>query len=851
MAARANDETSARESITAVWLQQTVGGDPLSLRVVERAHMVAVPTAGAVWLAVGAEGLLLSVLTYLAGLVLIFATVRPGRRLPYLAVMDLLVVFGCITLDRDLWFPMTIAALAASSIGWLLSVRVALLLAGLSTFGVGATGVIAGADAVFATTALYGLVAGALAITNGNLYAQRARAANRITELLDSVSVLIWEADLDEARLTYVAGHVDQILGVDAATWLAGSLLDWIHPDDLPQFLVDWESHIGQEPIEQEVRALGAGGTWVPLRQTVRPVRVGGRLLIRGVSQDITAESHARQAVEQYAEIVERMHDGLLVLRHEHADGRHSLRLERWNRSAGHLLGLDDSHRGERLVHFLPTVARDIRRRNREVAGHIGDGLVGTALPVRLGGDERWLDYELFPVGGPIFALRLSDVTARTHGEQLLRHQATHDHLTGLSNRVALVEHLEGALADGNPVGLLLLDLDQFKEINDTLGHHYGDRVLGVLANRFSRLPGIDVVARLGGDEFAFVVDDVADVRVLEQVADRVADVVEQTVRLDDLSLRVGASIGLALAPEHGRAADLLLQHADIAMYQAKRLGRQHAVYRTADDRHTVVRLALMADLPHLLGHDELRMWFQPKVDLRSGRVTGVEALMRWEHPREGLLTPDRFLELLEVSGQMNLVTWAALDQSLTAIAAVAPGLSVAVNVPARALQDDHVPARILDRVTMAGLLPSQLHLELTEREIMEDNTTVRSVLEELCAAGVGISIDDFGTGYSSLSYLRRLPVNEIKIDRTFVAGMLANDHDYLIARAITDLGRNLGHRITAEGVEDEATLELLRSIGCEDAQGYLFSRPVPPEQLAATIRRIEARWAGRSTHVQ
>ncbi|MCU0272662.1 MAG: EAL domain-containing protein, partial [Acidimicrobiales bacterium] len=768
------------------------------------------------------------------------------RRLPYLAVMDLLVIFSAILLDPDLWFPMTIAALAATSIGWLLSVRVALLLAVISTAGVGITGLVTGADAAFATTALYGVVTFTLGLTNGSLYEQRTKAARRITELLDSVPVLLWEADIADARLTYVAGHVERILGVDAETWSTMSPDDWLHPDDLDAFDVDWDAHVDGEPLEHEVRARRGDGTWVPLRQIVRPVRVGGRLLLRGVSQDITAEQRAREAVHQYAEIVQRMHDGLIVLRHQVVDGRDTLRLLRWNRSAQELLRLTDAHRDLRFRDVLPGIARDVHRQidGRPLARDGGpDGLTGTEIPVTLGADARWVDYELFRVSETAVALRISDVTSRKETQDLLRRQATHDHLTGLLNRVALVEHLEAALAAERHVGLLLLDLDQFKEINDTLGHHYGDRVLSILARRFSRLEGVDLVARLGGDEFAFLVDEVRDLTALEHLAERVATVVEQTIGIDDLSMRVGPSIGLALAPEHGHMADVLLQHADIAMYQAKRLGRGHMAYRPADDRHTLDRLALMAELPNLLAADELRMWFQPKVDLRTGRVAGVEALMRWEHPREGLLVPDRFIELLEVSGQLTEVTWVALDRSLSTVARVDPGLSIAVNIPARALHDPDAATRILDRLALAGLPPERLHLELTEREIMEDSTSVRAVLDDLRGAGVRISIDDFGTGYSSLSYLRRLPVSEIKIDRAFVAGMLQNDHDFLIARAITDLGHNLGHRIVAEGVEDEATLELLRSMGCDEAQGFLFARPVPPEQLAEVIRRIEDRW--------
>jgi len=284
----------------------------------------------------------------------------------------------------------------------------------------------------------------------------------------------------------------------------------------------------------------------------------------------------------------------------------------------------------------------------------------------------------------------------------------------------------------------------------------------------------------------------------------------------------------------HGNDPHTLLQRADVAMYDAKRSSAPFHMYVPDDDRHSRERLALMGELRNLLD-GELELWFQPKVDLRSGRATELEALARWQHPRRGLLAPNQFIELCEVSGLIGELTFRVLDLAIDALAQW-PEVRMAVNVPVRNLYSRKLPGQIADRLATAGIAADRLIVEITEREIMEDHRAIADVLQELDGLGVKISIDDFGTGFSSLTHLRRLPISEIKIDQSFIGGMLDRENDYIIARSIVDLAHNLGHRVVAEGVEDTATLELLRGLGCDVAQGYLFGRPGPATRIRTLI---------------
>jgi diguanylate cyclase (GGDEF)-like protein len=424
------------------------------------------------------------------------------------------------------------------------------------------------------------------------------------------------------------------------------------------------------------------------------------------------------------------------------------------------------------------------------------------------------------------------------------RHDATHDALTGLVNRSRFHAVVQEAIAESGPddgVAVMLLDLDRFKEVNDTLGHHYGDQVLAAAGPRLADAlrPG-DVLARLGGDEFAVLVTGLADDGDPGAIAERMLDALRAPIEIDGVQIDVAASIGVARHPGDGEDVHALLRSADVAMYRAKErhLGWLH--YAPDQDPHTRERLALVGDLRRALeAGTGLEVWYQPKLDLGAGRVVGVEALVRWRHPVLNLLPPDLFIPLAERTGLIKPLTFAVLECAVRDLAAWrADGLELglAVNLSTRGLMDPELAPAVARVLDAQGVDPAWLTLEITESAIMADPETALVVVEQLRGGGVTLSIDDFGTGYSSLSYLRHLRASEIKIDRSFVQRMATDAGDLTIVKSTIDLARNLGLRVVAEGVEDRETLEALHRLGADQAQGYFLSPPRPREAFEAWL---------------
>jgi diguanylate cyclase (GGDEF)-like protein len=420
-----------------------------------------------------------------------------------------------------------------------------------------------------------------------------------------------------------------------------------------------------------------------------------------------------------------------------------------------------------------------------------------------------------------------------------LRHQATHDALTNLPNRVALHERGAGALAHarrhGSLAALLLIDLDRFKEVNDTMGHEQGDRLLVEVSRRLrDALRRDDVLARLGGDEFA-VLAVLPHRGALGEVATRLHAALARPFDLGGVGVELGGSIGIALQPDHGDDISALLRRADVAMYQAKESGTQIETYDATSDPYSAERLQLLGDLRRAIDHDELVLHFQPKVALGSGAVIGVEALVRWEHPERGLLEPSAFLGLAERTGLITDVTRWVIDAAVGQCAAwraEGTDLSVAINLAAANIVDTTLPARIAEALERWDVPRDRLQCEISEDTVMGDPRRATDVLERLRAQGIRLSLDDFGTGHSSLSYLKRLPLDEVKIDRSFVSGMAVEASDAAIVRSTIDLARHLGLDVVAEGVESEEVLEVLQSLDCDIAQGFLLSRPLPAAEL-------------------
>jgi diguanylate cyclase (GGDEF)-like protein len=417
-----------------------------------------------------------------------------------------------------------------------------------------------------------------------------------------------------------------------------------------------------------------------------------------------------------------------------------------------------------------------------------------------------------------------------------LRRLASTDDLTGLPNRRALyaavTEELEGP---ARPRALLLLDLDRFKEVNDSLGHHVGDQLLIQAAQRLrGELKPDDVLARLGGDEFAVLLADCEQSRAVE-VASRLRGSLADPLTLEGIALHTAVSIGIALYPDHGSDVSLLLRRADMAMYKAKNARSGHEVYAGNEDFHGQERLRTIHELRVALAEGQLVLHFQPKIDLRSGDIRGVEALVRWNHPTRGLLLPDSFLALIEESGLMVALTRRVLDQALEQAARWQEHgrpLNVAINLSAGSLLDAALPSYVAKQLALHRVAGDYLQLEITEETLMADRNRARLVLSELRELGVQISIDDFGTGYSSLSYLRELPIDELKLDRSFVAPMAEDARANALVASTISLAHSLGLRMVAEGVEDNVTYSELVRLGCDQVQGYYVCRPVPAADL-------------------
>jgi diguanylate cyclase (GGDEF)-like protein len=425
-------------------------------------------------------------------------------------------------------------------------------------------------------------------------------------------------------------------------------------------------------------------------------------------------------------------------------------------------------------------------------------------------------------------------------------YMAEHDALTNLPNRVLFHRRVQEALRRGRETAqsttIAIIDLDRFREVNDTLGHYNGDRLLTALSDRMAaHLRGLDALARLGGDEFGIVLVGVSEP---EEILTRLRQVIEHEVEISGLPLTVEASIGYVVAPEHGEDVDELLQLADVAMYVAK---AQHAGvirYDPSQNHYDAANLTLVSELRHAIDEDELVLFYQPKVGLRDGRVFAVEALIRWQHPELGLLSPDRFIPLAEQTGLIDRLTEWVATRAINDLSGWGEGLSMAINVSARSLHPSLV-SLLVDSLAASGIDSGRLYIEITETALMTDPERAAVVLQDLHHAGIGISIDDFGTGQTSLSYLSALPIDEIKIDLSFISDMTVSAGHHAIVRSIVDLGHNLGLKVVGEGVESEEIAAALTATGCEVAQGYLYARPMPGEELSDWILSRQAVTAG------
>lgn len=444
------------------------------------------------------------------------------------------------------------------------------------------------------------------------------------------------------------------------------------------------------------------------------------------------------------------------------------------------------------------------------------------------------------------------DITEFKQHLEKMEYMANHDGLTALPNRTYLYRNIDRALRErrqGQKMALLLIDLDRFKEINDTLGHLAGDRVLKLLGPRMEMELGetSGTIARLGGDEFAIFLPNIRNTQQVVVLAHRFLDAICQEFDLDGVRSEISASIGIAVVPDQANDVTTLLRYADIAMYHAKNSLKGVAIYDAAFDTHSPMRLEIIGAMGRAIREDQMRLHYQPKVDLRTHQIYGFEALLRWEHPQLGFIPPNEFIPIAEMSSAIYSLTSWVLEESIRQCAewqAKGYNISVAMNLSARNLLDDRIVldlSRLMKKYQLDGRL---LEMEITESMIMTDPQRAQVILEKISDLGVTLSVDDFGTGYSSLGYLKRLPVRALKIDGSFVQGMLDDDQDEIIVNSTIQLAHNLGLSVVAEGVETQEVYDRLMALGCDSAQGYFIARPLVKEKAEEWMD--SGRWSNK-----
>jgi diguanylate cyclase (GGDEF)-like protein len=499
------------------------------------------------------------------------------------------------------------------------------------------------------------------------------------------------------------------------------------------------------------------------------------------------------------------------------------------------------AHRsGSNLAVYVPLWLESLRRPAGAVEISVAYSRIEAGVRDRTKNYSLLILLGLVVLYGVLFRIVAGASKALRHQAELNEYQALHDSLTDLPNRALFHDRVRQALTsarrDHVPAAVMIMDLDRFKEVNDTLGHASGDELLKQVGLRLSEsLRESDTVARLGGDEFGVLLPKVVDGEAAVAVARKLRTTLEEPFTIHGLALQMEASIGIALYPDHGGDVQSLLQRADVAMYVAKEHPAGCEVYTRERDDYSPDRLTLLTELRRAIDRGELLLHYQPKADLRTGEIHGVEALVRWQHPERGMIPPDEFIPAAQKTGVIGPLTMFVLDEALRQCrtwSLQGLELCVAVNLSTRNLLDLHLPEAVGELLTRREVPACLLELEITESTILADPVRAMQILSRLDEMGVRLSIDDFGTGYSSLAYLKRLPVDELKIDKSFIIGMDESENDEVIVRSTIDLGRNLGLRVVAEGVESPQAWSRLAQLGCNIAQGYYLSRPVPAEQL-------------------
>jgi diguanylate cyclase (GGDEF)-like protein/PAS domain S-box-containing protein len=659
--------------------------------------------------------------------------------------------------------------------------------------------------------------------------------------------------------IVYSSPAAERVLGYPEGYMQGQSAFELVHPDDVAHVVEAFLSIA--EPGSRacvEFRMLHADGSWrrveaVGMNRLDDPAVRGVVVNTRDVTERSQAEAALREEKERYRLLVEWSPEVIAV----HQDRRFV-----FVNPAG--LRLFGAERPEQLLgrHVMDVVHPEDRAMVEARAKAVAEGTetsLGEQRLLRLDGEVVDAEVVAVPITydlGPAVLVMAKDITDRKRAERALAHQALHDHLTGLPNRSLLLDRLSQAVArlsrTDTRLGVLFFDLDHFKVINDSLGHEAGDRVLQAVAARVAGvLRPTDTLARLGGDEFVVVCEALEGPNEAGAVADRIARALASPIDEGDEELIVGASVGVVVTGDDGADPSALIRDADAAMYRAKEQGRGRAELFDEGMRVRVVgRLRQERALRQALHREELVLHYQPVLSLPDLRITGVEALVRWEHPERGLLLPGEFVPLAEETGQiLELGDWVLAEACRQAAAwcgelGADRTLEVAVNLSTKQLSQPNLAKRVAALLERHRLPPAQvsLCLEITESLMLEDPMVTGGLLGDLARLGVRLAIDDFGTGYSSLAYLRRFPVHTLKVDRSFVSGLGVDADSRAVVAAIIELAHALGLEVVAEGVEEQEQLDALVDLGCDRAQGFLFARPAPPETLPELLSRRPCR---------
>ncbi|TPL49549.1 EAL domain-containing protein [Mesorhizobium sp. B2-4-6] len=571
-----------------------------------------------------------------------------------------------------------------------------------------------------------------------------------------------------------------------------------------------------------------------------RPIAVGGWVSIyEDVTEERRAEAELKEQHRRFDAALANMSQGLLMYS---AKGRLIVRNQRFldlcnAKASDFALGMTHRQMLDKLIRLGIFAPLEIDVEVDKTKASLDAGQSRSSYRELV--DGRTLFVLRRPLAGGGWVATFEDVTERRRTEERMTHLAHHDTLTNLPNRSMFRDRLDQALGEAKPLAILSLDLDRFKAVNDTFGHPAGDWLLQCVAKRLqhSVRSSKDVVARFGGDEFAIIQFGIRSVADAEKLAKRIVEIVGKPYRDKGREMHVGVSLGIALYPGDGHDADTLLTNADMALYRGKSEGRN--VYRFFEpgmDALMRERRALEADLEAALSRREFELDFQPILDIGSGRIVGAEALMRWRSPSRGLVSPENFIAVAEETGLIvQLGDW-ALRKACNVAANWPPDMRMAVNVSAAQIKSGGFARSVIAALAFSGLPANRLELEITETVMMDESDAVLKTLSQLRGLGVRIALDDFGTGYSSLGYLRRFPVDKIKIDRSFTSDLDKRD-TAAIVRTVIGLGAELGITVTAEGVETEAQLDMLRKAGCGEAQGYLIGVPAKAAEVNRLLR--------------